>query len=946
MDDVPSSREDRAAELAGRSHELDLVRSFLTRAADHGGAFLVTAEPGVGKSVLLAEAGRTATASGVRLLRAAGVEFEAEVGFAALHQLLLPLHDEMATLPVRHRNALLGALGLDAEPATDGLVVSTAALALLHAAARRGPLLVVVDDLQWLDRSSAGVLGFVARRLEGSRIGFLAAGRSESDSFLLSAGLRQHDVPPLDEQAARRLLRHRFPTLAAPVRQRVLAAAQGNPLALLELPATLTPAQRRGDVPLPPVLPLNGHLRRLFTDRVRRLPAGTRDLLVLLALDGTGDVRALRAAAPGDGWLEELAPAERDRLVHVDASAARVVFRHPLVGAAAVELATSAERRRAHAGLADTLTDDSERRAWHVAEAALAPEESAAGMLELAADRALQTGDPVQAVQALLRAADLSPSGADRARRLAAAAYVGADVAGQLSSVPDRLGEARRADPGTGGSLEATVAAAYHLLNGDGDVNTAHLMLVQGIESALERGQNGAALEEAVHSLMVVCHFRGRAQPWQPFRSVLTRLDPELSPVLAVSGRVYGAAAAARATDLAALDALLATVNQEVDPTRIVRMGMAAFYVDRLAACRPALWRVVRDGRDGGAAASAVNALMMLCHEAFREGRWEQAARAAEEGVAWSERLGYQLAALPGIYCQALLAAARGDEDAARSRTEELRAWATPRGVMLLEHFAGRAQALAALGRGDYEEAFRLTSRISRPGHLPPHVPLALWIARDLVEAAVRTGRWAEAEAHVAAIQRAEVFGLSPRLALLAAGAAALVASGDDADRHYREALALDGGEQFPFERARIQLSYGEHLRRSRAIQDSRRHLAEALEVFQRLDATPWVTRTLHELRITGQLRRSSTADDRRATLTEQEHQIASLAASGLSNKQIGTRLYLSHRTVSGHLYRIFPKLGVSSRAALRDALTNAPAPDGRVADRPAAAGTGRQCAL
>ncbi|MGY1810582.1 LuxR C-terminal-related transcriptional regulator [Blastococcus sp. SYSU D00669] len=350
--------------------------------------------------------------------------------------------------------------------------------------------------------------------------------------------------------------------------------------------------------------------------------------------------------------------------------------------------------------------------------------------------------------------------------------------------------------------------------------------------------------------------------------------------------------------------------------------------VDRLHACRPALWRVVHDGRAGGAATSAVQALMMLCHDDFRAGRWEEAARAAQEGIEWGERLGYRLISMPGVYCRAMLAAARGEEAATRSSTGDLLSWAAPRGAVMIEHFAHRARALAALGRGDYEEAYRHTTAISPPGRLAPHVPAATWVAKDLVEAAVRTGRHAEAAAHAAAMQRAEIFRLRPRLALLAAGAAALVATGDDAAARYREALAVPGAERYPFERARVQLAHGEHLRRTRATSAARRELASALEVFQRLGARPWAGHAAHELRAGG--RAAPRPPDGRGgpvTLTPQEHEIASLAASGLSNKEIGSRLHLSPRTVSGHLYRVFPKLGVSTRAALRDALAGAPRP-------------------
>ncbi len=918
MDDRPPAVRTDDRQLVGRGADLRLLASVLGGATD--GALLLTSEPGVGKSALLEQACRDATASGARVLRAAGVEFEAEVSFAGLHQLLVGLLDELADLNDLHRDALAVVLGTGAGPPPDRLVVHAAALALLHRAARSGPLLVAVEDAHWLDRSSALVLGFVARRLAGHDIRFLAAARTGSDSPLLHAGLPRREVPPLAEGDAVRLLGLRYPGLAAPVRRWVVAAAQGNPLALLELPASMTEAQRAAAEPLPAFLALGDRLQAVFADRLRRLPAETLWLLLLMALDGTGDLRALVAAAPGDDRLDGLEPAERTRLVRVDTTTDRVLFRHPLIAAAVVGSATSAERRRAHAVLAGLPASDPERRAWHLAEAVVGPDEPAAELLEQAAHRTLRKGDAVRAVHALLRAADLSPRAADRARRLAAAAYVGADAAGRLASVPHLLGEARRVDGDTGGSLEVAVAAAHHLLNGEGDVDTAHLVLAGAIEGALDRGRTGSAapVEDALHTLLMICHFSGRAAPWAPLTSALARLGDAVSPLLAVSARTCGDPARARAVDLDRLDALLAAVDGEADPTRIVRTGVAAFHVDRLPACREALQRVVRDGRDGGAAGSAVQALMLLGYDAFLEGRWDEAADAAREGVAWSERLGYRLVALPGLYCLALLAAARGEEERTRAVVGELVARAAPRGAAMVEQFAARAGALAALGRCDYEEAYRLAASVSPPGRLAPHVPLALWVAPDLVEAAVRTGRTVEAVAHVAAMREAEVFRRQPRFALLATASAALVATGDEADRLFRGALAVRGGERFPFERARVQLQHGEHLRRARAVQAARAPLASALAAFERLGAPAWAARARHELR-TGRRARDAPHG---VPLTAQEHHIASLAAAGLSNKQIGTRLHLSPRTVSGHLYRAFPKLGVTTRAALRDALT------------------------
>jgi len=265
-----------AAALTGRDGDLDVVRTFLDDASLSGAALLLTGEPGVGKTALLDAAHDAAMAAGIRVLRAAGVEFEADVSFSGLNQVLLPLGEELAELSATYQDALKVALGLIAGPPSDRLLVSNAALALLRQAAAARPLLVILDDLPWLDRASALVLGFVARRLGGSRVGFLAAARTGAETFFDAGGLPDHEVRPLDGTAAAGLISARFPDLAPAVRRRVLAEAQGNPLALLELPLALNGAQRRALVALPPILPLGGRLQALFSSRASDLPASTR----------------------------------------------------------------------------------------------------------------------------------------------------------------------------------------------------------------------------------------------------------------------------------------------------------------------------------------------------------------------------------------------------------------------------------------------------------------------------------------------------------------------------------------------------------------------------------------------------------------------------------------------------------------------------------------------
>jgi hypothetical protein len=333
----------RATALIGRDRELGILAGFLEQAAVEGGAFLLVGEPGAGKTALLDAAADAAEQAGTRVLRAAGVEFEADLTYSGLNQVLLPVLGQFERLGATHRDALNVALGYGDGPPPDRLLVSTATLTVLLQAAAARPVLMVVDDLLWLDRASAGVLGFVARRLAGSRVGFLAALRPGEESFFERAGLPQHELGPLDEQAANAVVSYCFPELAPRVRLRVAAEAQGNPLAL-ELPAMLSGAQRAAAEALPVVLPLSRRLQALFASRAADLPEPARRLLLLAVLEGSGDVRLLHAAA-GQQDIDDLAPAEQAGLVRVSEGTGRLVFRHPLTRSAIVELSTSGDRR-------------------------------------------------------------------------------------------------------------------------------------------------------------------------------------------------------------------------------------------------------------------------------------------------------------------------------------------------------------------------------------------------------------------------------------------------------------------------------------------------------------------------------------------------------------------------------------------------------------------------
>jgi len=528
------------------------------------------------------------------------------------------------------------------------------------------------------------------------------------------------------------------------------------------------------------------------------------------------------------------------------------------------------------------------------------------------------------------RAAELSPATADRGRRWAEAAYIGATVLGDLRKAPRLLADVREMDPDHNGSLAGAVAAGYHLLNGDADVDTAHRLLVGAIESAPDPSDaNNEVLVEAIYNLLEVCFFGGRAELWPPFHRAMGRLEPRAPKFLDLLAKTIPDPARDAVTVLEHLEAAIADLDHESSPTRIARTAVASSYIDRLPPCRTALWRVVHDGRAGGAVTMSIQALTLLGFDAFLTGQWDSLAELTREAVALCDTHSYELLRWPARSLQALLAAVRGDSAKARAIADEVTGWAVPRRAVAMQVYVLHARTLDAIGRGDFENAYRNACAISPAGTIASHVPHAMWMVLDLVEAAMRTGRWDEAAAHAAAAQEAGLPDISSRLALITYGAGAMAATDDqDALTLFERALEVPAAEQWPFDLARVQVAFGERLRRARATTRARELLTAAHDAFQRLEARPWTQRAGTELRATGITIGAADLSGPASPLTPQQLEIAQLAAGGLTNKEIGERLFLSHRTVGTHLYQIFPKLGITSRAALRDALNDQPSGD------------------
>ncbi|MET8769132.1 AAA family ATPase [Streptomyces sp. NPDC004658] len=919
------SREASGTLLVGREAELRTLDSFFSRARRDGAVLLLSGEAGVGKSVLLNAAVARAEAVGARVIRATGVQFEADVSYAVLNQLMLPLAPRFAHLGEVERNALMVALGLVSGRVPERTVVARACLNVLRHEAGQRPLLLVVDDLPWIDRPTTIVLEYLAHHLAGSGIGLLTASRTGEESYFDPNGLPGLRVEPVGEEAADELLRTAFPEMAVRVRRRILAEAQGNPLALLELADALDPAQLTARGVLPEVLPLTDGIEALFASRIKQLPELTRETLLLAALEGSGDLGLLRHTTSSVTGTSALVPAETARLIEIDEAASRVVFRHPLVRSAVVESSTNVERRRVHRRLADFFARDAERRAWHLAESSVEPDEAVAALLEEAARRKLHRGDATGAVASLTRAAHLSPSAADRGRRLAEAAYLGADVTGELDNASQLLDQARAFDPDLGGSLHAASAAAFILVNGDGIIDTAHRMVVSAIENG-DHGYdaNNTDLTDALYTLLLICWWAGREDFWPPLFDAIDRLVPEPPEVIWLMSTAFPDTARATVETRQRLAALIDRQSTEFDPGTLVRGNTSAVYIDLLGGCRDSAWRLIESGRAGGTVRSSLAGLMHLCLDDFATGRWEEGQRLADEGLALAKAHGYDFISYYFLFHQALLAAARGQDAAMHRWADELTRVTTQRRAYGAARFADHARSLGAIGRGDFEAAYHHACALSPAGTLAPYTPHALWVMLDLVEAALRTNRREQAEAHVSAMCEAALWDVSPRLGMLTHAARALVASDAEAPALFDKAIGTPGARNWPFDYARVRLLYGERLRRARAPIEARQHLSAALGIFEELGAVPWAARTAAELRAAGQAQPNTAVPAAAAAgLTAQETEIALLAAEGLTNKQIGERLFLSPRTVGSHLYRIFPKLGITSRAALRDALSD-----------------------
>ncbi|MGQ5259860.1 ATP-binding protein [Micromonospora sp. ZYX-F-536] len=907
-------------DIVGRSDVLAVIDEFCDHARTSGKSLIIVGDPGLGKTTLLRYAARRWAAERGRVLEATAVEFEADISFAGLKQILSPIAHSLPNAEGAHADILKTLFDPDTSTALDRMAVTEALRNLLLTVARDSPILVLVDDVQWLDRSSAAVFTLLARRLTGTRVGLLGSARPAAEGFFERARLDEYVLAPLDEQAAAEVLTARHPGLTPAVRRRVLATAGGNPLALVELPLALASRGHASPTLDLSVVPLNRRLQAAFSSRIDDLPDATRESLLLAALEATGNLRVLEVVA-GERLLETLAPAERARLVHIAEHGTRLLFSNPLTRSAVVNASTAAQRRWAHRRLADGLHDDPDRRVWHLAQSSAGPDERAAVSLEEAGYRLVRRGDIVGAVTALTNASMLSPADTQRARRLAAAAYIGARLGGGIAGAGDALLEARQLDAGHQRSLDMAMATSFVILNADGDVDTAHRILSGALDAVSPESHPVFQIREALLTLLYVCFFGGRSHLWSDFDAVLSRLNDPGLDIVVLMRHTHSDPANAGDAAYRQLDRLVQSLDQVDAPGEIVLIGLAGSWVDRLGGCRAALHRALERGRAADDTNVMTQALTLLALDSYFLGQWRDSERYLAEALSLTKEQGLRLFRWAIDHWIATLAAVRGDDETARRITDELIYWAVPRGVAVVSHLCHYTRTLLALGAQDYEEAYREATSASPAGTIPTFRPVAIWMVLDVVEAAVRTNRHAEARAHVAAARAARLETISGRLDMLVTAAEALVSADDAATSLFDRALATPDADRWPFDQARVELLFGQHLRRIRSGRAAREHLGRAHAAFERLGAEKWARSARRELRAAGQ-RTGPAPQPGHATLTGREHLIAQMAATGMTNKEIGEELFLSARTVGAHLYRIFPKLGITARAGLRDALT------------------------
>jgi DNA-binding CsgD family transcriptional regulator len=898
--------------LYGRDPELAALHA-LTEAARHSrsGALVIRGAPGTGKSALLDDV--AVSLPGMRVLRATGIQGEAELAFAGLHQLVWPLRSLIGQLADAQAAVLHGVLGAAQRHPPGQFQVGAAILELLAAAAEERPLLALVDDAHWLDGPSAEAITFAARRLHDDPIAFVLAIRDAPQTAFDRSGFTELQLTGLDGGAASALLDSGGP-LEPSVRAEVLRVAQGNPLALLELPRALA-GQQPGGEPLGEPVPLTPALEDAFLARVRALPTPSQRLLLLAAADSTADPAVvLPAARHLDIRASDIDAAEAAGLLRITAT--EVSFRHPLVRSAVYQSASFSERAQVHRALARTA--DPDRQAWHQAAALAWPDDTVADALEESAARARARSGFGAAAAALQRAASLTTDPWTRARRLAAAAEA-AWLAGRPAPAASLLRQARElaADPNVTADIEytqaliemadGTPADAYARLTraaatvADADPGQAQKLLLQAREAAYLSAEPLAEAQVSRRAADLAAAHAG-----DPFAAAF------LDGFAGWLGPDPGGG-------LPRLRQAMGLAYESADPRRLFWAGVAALVLGDDGQARRFFSQETARARSEGSVAMVAQALTMLSSIEFLQGHGASARATATEGLELAQATGQRNIACFHLAVLARVAASFGTEDETRSLVTQCYQATVNHMVPPIEHITTVALGEMELARGNAERALAHLTEVAAAG-LRPGDPLSrLQAVPCYAEASIRAGQPDLAASAAASFGRWAATTRSASGLALHARLVALLAPADAADTHFAEALRLHLTAQRPFDRARTELLYGESLRRRRERLHAREHLRVALDLFERLGAQPWAGRAGAELRATGETARPREPGPTEQ-LTPQELQVARFIAAGASTRQTASQMFLSPRTIDAHLRGIYAKLGITSRTELRAA--------------------------
>ncbi|PND58970.1 transcriptional regulator [Mycobacterium sp. ENV421] len=905
--------------MVGRSAELAEVIAALAAVSTGGSALVVEGDPGIGKSTLLARASEWASANGYGRLYCSGVQSHSEIGFAGLHELLHPLLVHAPALPPRQRSALMTAFGLEDGPVPDRLLVSLAVLGLLEEAANNRRLLLVVDDAQWLDQSTLDVLTFVARRLTNAPLMMLCAVRSALDGTAQYLdGLPRLPLGPLGSDEAAELLAATLTAstnareVDAYTRRRVLEQARGNPLAVIEMAVAL--GERATDAVLfaGEPLPTGRRVERAFLTQVAALPDQSR-LLLLVVAAGNGVLTEIHSAAEvlGLNLAEHLAPLERSGLIVVGRGEIQV--RHPLIRSAVYGAAPLSSRSIVHRALA-TATTDPNSAAWHRAEAAFGPDEDVAADLERAADRARARGAGAEAAAALRRAAILTPDVDRRVDRLASAA----DVARSAGLIDEAIRILQEAEPLAGhGVADTRLAITRFVLNATAAIPGQSAAELLALSGKLPEGD--PRQRELLWAAAIECRMHGLAE--QPRLDVIAAIrrvdqfdssddpsDPPLAIALALVDDV-GQGPRFRAR----LPELIDEVSD--DPLSMLSLGMAAEGVsDRDNAFR--CYRLVqKHGRETGSPANECEGLRGASQILLTQGRLQAAAVSAQHALRMAEAMNLPTTAGSAAAILSRTLTWQGQPESARHALDHSREHLATDPSILWNDDVHWAAGFASLCDGNHTDALAHLLKMTQ------HRTSRRWAVADLAEAAAGCGQADTVRPLLAAIEdQAEALGVN---SFLLHRARALVAECPvEADERFGAALSAAEGSGAEVEIARTQLLYGEWLRRRRRVLDARSHLSAAFTAFDTAGAKPFADRAAAELRAAGAAAAPTAGrSNAAATLTAQELQIAHMAVAGMTNREIADRIYLSHRTVAAHLYKVFPKLGITRRNQLHAAL-------------------------